>query len=341
MRATYRTFFFYAIFLGICALAHAAPTCISNVSQIQPALTAAQSNGVDDVIYLEVGTYNLTTELHYTAAAGEDHILTLIGGLAPGCQSGYASSGATVLDGQNMTRILTIDAQGAVNIGRISFVNASATQYFGGAVNLTNESAQDTYIFANVFLANKTASGLAAGALYVESSTLGDIYVWSNLFLANTGSGGAGAIYANAKHDAYFTGNTIVGNQISGATGLGALDLAGTGNYWISNNILWNNAVADLYDQVGHARFASNDIGVKAGFPPISEAGDLNVDPQFAGFFGNALSPSSPLVNAGKDNPPGGVGGCCDPVGQPRVQGAHVDIGAYETDVLFRNGFNL
>lgn len=323
--------------LGACATAPAATTCVSNVSQLAPALLAAQSNGEDDVIYLVVGNYLLTSELQYFAAADETRKLSIIGGLAPGCASGYASSGSSVLDGQNMTRILTISAQGEVDIGRITFAHGNATQYFGGALNLSNGSADGMYVFANVFIANQVTPG-AGGAMYVSSSTQGDIFVWSNLFLANTGSG-AGAIYAYGGHNTYITGNTILANSLVNHSGLGALDLAGPGHYWLSNNILWNNEGSDVYDQVGHADYAHNDIGVKGGFAPLSESGDLNVDPGFVGFLSVTPGPASPLVNAGLDTAPGGVGGCCDPSGDVRVQGKHVDIGAYETDVLFRDVF--
>jgi hypothetical protein len=135
------------------------------------------------------------------------------------------------------------------------------------------------------------------------------------------------------------TGNTILANQLINHSGLGGLDLAGTGHYWISNNILWNNEGNDVYDQNGHTDYTHNDIGLKDGFAPLSESNDLNVDPDFNGFLSVSLAPTSPLVNAGLDNPPGGVGGCCDPLGRPRSAGRHVDIGAFESDVLFRNGF--
>jgi hypothetical protein len=319
------------------ASANAAQTsCVSNTAQLALAISAAQNNGQDDVIYLETGTYLLTSELQYIAATNETFNLSIIGGLAPGCASGYASSGSTVLDAQNMARILTINAKGLVNLGRITFVHGNPPLYFGGALNVTNTSAAGTYIFASQFIANKTGTGLAGGAIYVSAQ--GNIFLWSNLFLANTGSG-AGAIYLDGNNNTYVTGNTIVGNQLINHSGLGALDLAGSGHYWISNNILWNNEGNDVYDQNGHTDYANNDIGLMSGFAPLSESNDLNVDPGLVGILSVNLKPSSPLINAGLDTPAGGVGGCCDPSGAPRIQGKQVDIGAFESDVLFRDTF--
>ena len=85
---------------------------------------------------------------------------------------------------------------------------------------------------------------------------------------------------------------------------------------------------------------ANNDLGTKDGFAPLSESNELNVDPGFSGFFSFQPGPASPMVNAGLDAAPGGIGGCCDASGASRVVGKHVDIGAYESDVLLRNGFD-
>ena len=319
--------------------AHAATSCVTNPSQLASALTAAQSNGQDDVIYLVVGNYLLTSELQYNAAVDETYKLSIIGGIAPGCASGYASSGSSVLDGQDMVRQLYISAKGEVDIGRITFVQGNPALYFGGALNLSTGPDADIYVFANQFVSNNTAAGYAGGAVYLSTSGLGDIFLWSNLMLANSGSG-AGAAYINGNHNTYVTGNTILANQLINHSGLGGLDLVGTGHYWISNNILWNNEGNDVYDQNGHVDYANNDIGLKDGFTPLSESNDLSVDPDFnSGFLSVSLAPASPLVNAGLDTPAGGVGGCCDPLGGPRRIGRHVDIGAFESDVLFRNGF--
>lgn len=327
-----------ALLAFCCPATQAKTTCVSDVSQIAPALLDAQDNGEDDTIYIEVGNFLLTSESSYFAANDETYKLSIIGGMAPGCNSGTASSGNTVLDGQDMTRIFTISAQGEINIGRITFAHGGPSMYFGGAINVANGSDADTTIFNNVFVSNKTSSGNGGGAVYVQSSTQGDIFVWSNFFLVNSSSGG-GAIYANGNHTTYVTGNTIIANELINHTGLaGGLYIAGTGVYWTSNNVLWNNDVQDVYDQDGKTHYSNNDIGTIAGVAPFSTANELSVDPDFDGLSFKP-KPGSPLVNAGNDAPSGGVGGCCDAGGGPRTIGRHVDIGAYETDVLFRDGF--
>ncbi len=65
------------------------------------------------------------------------------------------------------------------------------------------------------------------------------------------------------------------------------------------------------------------------------------VDPLFIDPLGNfRLQPASPAVDGGLDTPPGALL-MLDLNDNRRVQGAHVDIGAYEfiPDPLFQNGF--
>lgn len=319
---------------GVLPVVHAATFCVDNSTALAAALTTAQSNSEDDTIDIVVGTYLLSSELHYMAADAETHTLNVIGGHAPGCPGPPATSGTTVLDGQNLVRQLTIAAKGPVGLGYITFVHGNPAQYAGGALSLSNTSSMSAmYVFDNVFVANKAVNNLGS-AIYVSSP--GDVHLWSNVLYANSGQ--FAVAYLSNNGNTYINGNSIVGNQGINGT-VGGVDLAGTGHYWLANNILWNNEGYDVFDQSGSVDYAYNDIGVVGNYPPLSTSHEMSVDPQFAGFFGVSLGPDSPLINAGLDNPPGGVGGCCDANHGPRLVGEHVDIGALESDVLFRNGY--
>jgi hypothetical protein len=72
--------------------------------------------------------------------------------------------------------------------------------------------------------------------------------------------------------------------------------------------------------------------------------GELSVDPQFedCGFacLDLTLGPASPLVDAGLDAILEDLGpGAVDLNGLPRLLGPHIDIGAYENEMLFVDGF--
>jgi hypothetical protein len=319
-----------AILLAVTPAAYAARACVSNTAQLALVLSAAQDNGEDDVIALEVGNYLLDAELGYFASSGETYDLSISGGYEPGTDCHVeASTGSSVLDGQGAVRPLYISANGRVNIHNLSFVNGHPTQYAGGALNLSGPYLD---VESNVFVNNEASSGNAGGAVYLYSQA---IILASNLFVANTGSGAAA--YLENDYVADVNNNTMVGNTLGAGGALGALVLTGAGHYNLSNNLVWSNEGWAVYDQSGNTDYWHNDIESMDGFPPLSETGDISAAPQFDGFFSFRPVPASPLVNAGLDSPLGGVG-ATDAGGGPRLVGRHVDIGAYETDVLFRDG---
>ncbi len=65
--------------------------------------------------------------------------------------------------------------------------------------------------------------------------------------------------------------------------------------------------------------------------PALGPSNLVGVDPVFFDFSGGDfhLAPGSPAIDAGEDAPPDGLGSH-DLDGDPRVLGAHVDVGAYE-----------
>lgn len=312
--------------------AHAATFCVSNAAALELALLTAEDNGQDDHIYLETGNYLPAHELQYVAPVEESYDLALSGGYAPGsgCHA-KATSGASVLDGQGSMRLLYISAHGGVRIDSLSFTNGKASQYAGGALNLSGPYVD---VESNVFINNEVGSGSTGGAAYLYSP--GFVNLVSNLFIANSGSG-VSAVFLLSDYLADVNNNTFIANTLVNG-GLGALDLVGAGHFNLSNNILWNNDGTDVYDQAGDSVYQHNDIGVMGGYAPVSETGDISVAPEFDGFLSVRPAPHSALVNAGVDSPLGGIGGA-DAGGGTRRVGAHVDLGAYESDVLLRAGF--
>src|SRR5262249_52456642 len=153
------------------------------------------------------------------------------------------------------TRILTISAKGEVDIGRITFQNGNPSQYAGGALNLTNNSTAPTYIFSSIFINNTDSN--TSSATYVTS--VGDVYFLSNLLIANSRPTTL-AFYDPGN--TYINGNTILANSGINHVAFGALNPQGSGHYYVSNNILWNNEVADVYDGSGVVDYAYNDVGV-------------------------------------------------------------------------------
>ena len=214
----------------------------------------------------------------------------------------------------------------------------------GGGLAIGSTNSANLIIESNAFVDNEPLGGRGGG---IFTATSGTTILRNNLFFFNTGSTSAAYVTRPTQAaptgpsgvpEVYVTGNTFVSNQLVNGVGFAALFLAGSSHYWISNNIFWNNQGIDVYDSFGLTDYRNNDIGAIDGHPPISMIGNLNVDPMFDGFLSTRLKPSSPLVNAGLDFAPGGLG-AIDESGAPRRVGLHVDIGAFETDVLLRTGF--
>jgi len=151
--------------------------------------------------------------------------------------------------------------------------------------------------------------------------------------------------------------NTFVGNQSTGdalavRTAVATFSLF-TVQY--TNNIFWDNnpdALDGTYDlradsalgaAFPHASLFNNDV-LAVFSAPLAQSGNVAVDPAFvdaaSGDF--HLRSTSPLVDAGLDAPATGGVGALDLGGASRLQGQHLDMGAYETDpeFIFRNSFD-
>jgi hypothetical protein len=226
-------------------------------------------------------------------------------------------------------------------VQRITFFNGLAGTTGGGLSAVTQTG--NLSILLDRFIGNESSSG--AGGAYLASAS-GKVYVAGSLFHANLGEA-VGGLIVHQNDIGYVINNTIAANITDAPTSPGGLLLGGAGHYDVGNNIVWGNAPpggADFRADAPHGR-RHNDIGIIAGgVPPDSTVGELSVDPQFedCGFacLDLALGPASPLVDAGLDAILEDLGpGAVDLNGLPRLLGAHIDIGAYENEMLFVDGF--
>jgi len=95
--------YYFLIFLIVALLmgnADAATFNVSTQTALQDALTAAASNGQNDVINVSAGTLTLTSNLSYSPADTENYTLTIRG----------AGSGLTILDGNSQYCIMILNA---------------------------------------------------------------------------------------------------------------------------------------------------------------------------------------------------------------------------------------
>ena len=270
-------------FFTFCS-AEAAIFGVANVTELQSALTTAQSNAQDDTINLAPGTYSFSSRLDYFPGESESFSLTIQG----------AGAGTTILDGGNSTSILRIE-NGAVLDGTntnvairgVTFQNGNENLMEGGALYIGNPYAQTT-IEDSVFQNNTAVLG--AGALYLDGGSAniarntftgnsstgpdsiggalyttilgGPLTLNGNMFSSNVAGGEGGGAYVSTEFGGSLTlsGNTFTGN--SGSSAGGAFLSSQTGPAIISGNIFKDNiaSTSSQSDGGGVAVFSLSSV---------------------------------------------------------------------------------
>jgi hypothetical protein len=341
----------------VCGQASAS-TCVTTADELTSALLAAQQDTANtDEIRVHTG--------HYLAPNGGWNVdvqqrgITIAGGYTDaGCQTQSLDASLTVLDGHQAVRPLTIDTSfagqqttTAITISGFTFENGSGDPFGGlkvsdsGPIYLGN-----ILVERNIFRDN---NGIALSAATDGLTGDGAVYLIArnNLFTGNRAKDAAAAsLFSNNGIDVI--GNTVTGNQSFDAT-QPTRTMFSTFTFsqiTYSDNIFWNNNpdnLAGSFDIRADSPFRAdldadlfnNDMQAISGAPGM-QAGNVAVDPQFidasAGNF--RLASTSPLIDAGFDTPLGNLSNT-DLDGLARLQGKHVDMGAFESDGIFHNGF--
>ena len=361
-----------------CNIAGATEFCATNSVQLSTALSTAATNGEDDVIKVAVGTYNAGGFAAFvyspaTLSNGDDKDLTIIGGYSeffgnPCGQRLLDDPLLTVLDAQGIRRVLLVSlrANSSITIRLLTFINGDASgddpnvDHLGGGLGIRTEDASTGLITIerNAFVDNvaKYGGGLSAASL---TSGFGTLRVINNLFVGNSATVTYGAVnldnrsdQGNALTGIYFTNNTVIDNSAppSSGTGAGGVRIYGPVGRYVYNNNLWNNTDVDLvvYAPSGDNHdfvLRNNNFATRVGQAPTTADGNISVEPVYEASEPFDYTPvrSSPLVDAGIFAPPPNFSlwylTDYDLRYADRVVGPNVDIGAYENERIFTNGF--
>lgn len=334
----------------------AASFCVTTAAQLQSALTSAASNGENDIIRIRTGTYDAPAGgFVYQAAAGEHFDLELSGGWHALAQFPCALHDdvpwSTALDGNGTTRImrLKLDANaGSVRVSRLFYINGNEGGFTAGGLDITSESAGGTpvTIEGNAFFGNSSQLGAA-----LEVLTSGPMLaVVNNLFVLNeagTNNGAAYLVNANGMDSALvFANNTVISNHLGASASADA-----STSYFVAfhmlvvNNNYWDNDGFDLDLGASGIRTLSNNNyqTVRLYGTEILE-NNISVAPEFeSGFLNFTPVRGSALVDAGREprgTDPAWQLADLDLNGAPRTVGDHVDIGAFENERIFVDGFD-
>lgn len=327
------------VLLTAAPASRAATFCVDTPAELVDAMAAAKDNGEDDDIRIVAGNYALTDVLRLGNVETEAFALAFSGRWNAGC-SAQSAGGASTLNGGGERQILALSFNGGTDlaISDLAFFGGfAAFNAAGGAVDIAG--GRHVTIERSQFYGHAMQNGEAP--LHVEAGgAASSVVLRSNLVVDNEAHAITGVHVEALQGSAAITGNTITANVSSVSCPCSALNYAGTSSYTVANNLVWDNEGGDVFINAANPLHLANDIGVivAGSQPPGSgSSGDVAVDPAFAA-DGVHLRPDSPLVNAGFDAAPGGIGDLDGGRGERRI-GAAVDVGAFETDVLFRDGF--
>jgi PKD repeat protein len=309
--------------------------CVTNSMEFQNALSAAEWNGMNDVIQLVQGTYRISQNYKssFNYDSGESHHLVIRGGYASGCNTGQVNPSNTILDGEGLERALTISDWG-FSLYAINMVEG---------VTIKNGSKGGISVYSgtgDIMLANNIVTGNSsdyAAGIYAYADR-GDISLSNNIIAGNIALNYAGGVYAYANEGSMsIVSNTITGNSAKYMGGIYLHAGSTPSKAEIYNNIIWGNSGLNGGDLSienwtgSKVDFYNNDINpdnVSGIF--TNESGNINADPLFVGIDDEDyhLSAGSPAIDAG--NKSAASLPSIDFEGNNRILGMSADIGADE-----------
>lgn len=331
--------------------------CVTTAAQLQAAFTTAQSNGENDVIRIRTGTYAAPQfGFKFDAIVSEDFDLEISGGWHP---FGHLACGwhdevpwSTLLTGNGTTRVMLMQFGGTaanVRIGRLIFMNGHYESSNSAGLEITYASGAggNVTVERNVFLNN--TSSLGSGLLVMASGP--KVAVVNNLFILNEANTNLSAVYMvntglQQQNEIAFTNNTVISNHLGqfASEDASAAYLVADSMLVINNNF-WDNDGFDLDPGASGVRSIFNNNYESLRLYGTEDLEDnISVAPEYeSGFLNFTPVRSSALVDAGRE--PLGIdpGWSLDDIdlnGAPRKIGLHADIGAFENDRIFVDGFD-
>ena len=209
--------------------------CVSDATNLQSALTTAQSNSEDDTIQIVQGTYNE----NFTYAATEANSLTMEGGYTSGCSARVTDPANTILDGGGADHVLALVRQAGAadfSVKGLTFQNGNATTVSeGGGLYVRTEGVAT--LTSNTFTENTAHD--CGGGVYVD----GESALTNNTFIKNTSYCGGGAYVGP---NSTLINNTFTENIGSSSSGGGSAAGASVGsNSTLINNLFTENTAHD------------------------------------------------------------------------------------------------
>ena len=271
----------------------------ANACDFQTALTNAQADGTDSVIYLLPGTYNISSTLTYTTPDG-DGKLTI---------SAQDTNNKPILNGNNAVQILNInndsnndrdkDGGADITIQNVIFTGGNISGNGGalfiktGLANVNVENCE--------FTSNQGSNG---GGVYIETFR-GMITLSGNSFSNNSASSNGGGAYLSAgAGSTNLNGNTFSNNSSSWNGGGAFISGGGISSHTLQNNIFDTNSAntdgGGLYIRGGQITLTGNTF--KNNTSSNSNGGGVYIPPDYSStitFSNNIFMSNSGYMGGG------------------------------------------
>lgn len=342
--------------------------CVSNSAELQASMTEAENNGVDDVIQLIQGVYGISgnNNASFSYNSSELHSLVIRGGYTAGCSSRDPDPANTVLDGEGIGRVFSMNVRSVSSFAGIVIEDVTIQNGNAGGINVfmdmgnlwlrknvIKDNSGDSAVSivterATVTLAGNMVRNNNAGyyaGLAVES-TYGDTILQNNIIVDNTADNYGGGVFVRTDVGYIsLTNNTLYQNSALASWGFGGglyivlSNAAAKAD--IYNNIIWGNSASSGGDglvdnsaggtiNVYNNGFDPEDVEVDFASRNINEGANINSAPQFADPAAGDyhLSSGSPFIDSGDNTAPFLPSEDFD--GDDRLLGLTADVGADE-----------
>ena len=190
----------------------------------------------------------------------------------------------------------------------------------GGGMD--NRKNSNPVVTGCLFIGNTAVSGGGGMHNYVGNAVAtGNPTIINSLFAGNSASSGGGMRNNDPNP-------TIINTTFAYNEGGAAINSRNGSAALLKNCIVWGHTEGFVSGKTASSTIVSFS-NIQGGFPGI---GNLDLDPLFVNSANDDyhLTPMSPVINAGTNDPPLPA---TDLDGEPRIMGGTVDMGAYELGI--------
>ena len=250
---------------------------------------------------------------------------------------GAVSGGAVAIDVSN--NVVTVSAPDASVAGISAALNGSGRiannvismedSPGATAISIGDQTSLSIDLIANQISGpGRYDAGISIG---LNSAGTTEARILDNLVVGQSGSEGQGAIalfsLTGGALSATVENNTLADDALGLTTHVDTSGATLTG--LVANNVISGSTVGLSIDPASSLANRNNLVFGNGSDSFSPGPGTISADPQFVGAGNDRLKPGSPAIDAGDDTDvPSDL--ATDVDGNPRTQGRHVDIGAYE-----------